>query len=239
MMAVCVKVCGITNIEDAEQAVECGASYLGLIFVAASPRCIPPEAAKDFAGWQEKRPTPLVGVFKDPSLSQVRSAMDLAPISFVQLHGHESVEFCRSIDLPVIKTIEIDPHAADALAALRRQMAVYSPVAQHFLFDKPKDFGKVGAGAAATNDLASSAADWLFSAVTLLQQAMPVPLPFFFAGGLNAGNVAQVIAQLQPFAVDVASGIEARPGAKDLGKMQAFFQSALQHSAEAPGGLRS
>jgi phosphoribosylanthranilate isomerase len=147
----------------------------------------------------------------------------------IQLHGQESVEFCQSMRLPLIKTIEINPGAADALDSLRQQIALYAPVAQYLLFDKPKE----ASGAKSTDGAA-----WLSSAIHLIKQAAPIPLPFFFAGGLNADNVSDVIAQLEPFGVDVASGIERQPGAKDLEKMRAFFRSALQQN-EASGGIRS
>ncbi len=193
-MSLSVKVCGVTNLTDAELATECGATYLGLIFVASSPRRVSPAVAQELGNWQSQTSMPLVGVFKDPSTEELNSAIRTAKISLIQLHGKESVAFCRSIDLPLIKTIEINPGANNALAYLRQEIARYAPVAQYLLFDKPKADG--------------AGANWLASAVSLLKQAAPIPLPYFFAGGLNAGNVAGVVSKLQPFGVDVASGIE-------------------------------
>jgi len=230
MMPLSVKVCGVTNVHDAQRATECGATHLGLIFVASSPRWVTPDSARELGNWQRKKTMPLVGVFKDPSAEEVKHAIDTAKISLVQLHGKESVEFCRDLAgehrLPLIKTIEIDPAVVDPLASLREQIARYAPVAQYFLFDKPK------------NSHDDAGTNWLATAMALLKQATPFPLPYFFAGGLNAGNVAAVISELQPFGVDVASGIESRPGVKDLEKMQDFFQAAHRHNA-ASEGVRS
>jgi phosphoribosylanthranilate isomerase len=169
-------------------------------------------------------------VFKDPSSDEVRNAIGNAKLAMVQLHGRESVEFCRSISLPLIKTIEISPGAADALDSLRQQIALYAPVAQYLLFDKPKD----ASGANSTNSAA-----WLPSAIRLLKQAGPIPVPYFFAGGLNTDNVSAVVAQLEPFGVDVASGIESKPGTKDSEKMRQFLDCALRQNEASSGGIRS
>ncbi|HEY9717588.1 MAG TPA: phosphoribosylanthranilate isomerase [Trichormus sp.] len=229
-MPVSVKVCGITNLHDAECATEYGAAYLGLIFVSSSPRCVSAAALEELVKWQTNKPIKLVGVFKDPSSDEVRHAIINAKLAMVQLHGRESVEFCQSIGLPLIKTIEICPGAADALESLRQQIALYAPVAQYLLFDKPKE-----AGSAKSVD----GAGWMSSAIDLIKQVGPIPVPYFFAGGLNADNLSDVVAQLEPFGVDVASGIESRPGTKDLEKMQAFLHCALRQNEASSGGIRS
>lgn len=211
------KICGITNVADARSAIELGADFLGLIFVSSSPRSVTPDAAKEICELRLVYPTiKIVGVFKDAPLEEIKSAVDLYSFDFVQCHGSETPEFCRAISTSVIKVIEIDgAHCAERGKALLDVISQYRSSVECFLYDRPKYM--------------KDDDTWLEGAVATLQAINCDPgadliVPYFFAGGLDASSVKSVVARLKPFAVDVASGVEAAPGRKDLNKVRAFLE---------------
>lgn len=197
-----VKMCGITNVADAKNAITAGANYLGFIFVPSSARAINEDAAREvlkFVGEQVKT----VAVFKDSDLDDVKRIGKDFKFDYVQLHGAESPAFCQSVGAPVVKVVEIDPNSDDAkLAAL---IDSYKSCA-YILFDKPKQL-----------DFAT----WLDVALERVEN-LRVSRPYFFAGGLNHTNVRRVLSRIKPHALDVASGVEISPGLKDMDKMIAF-----------------
>ena len=205
-----VKICGITNLQDAKDAVQSGAHYLGFIFAEESPRYIAPEVAmpiiRELSGQVRT-----VGVFRNGSLEFVEHIVRRAGVDFVQLHGSESPDFCRAVQLPIIKVVEIENKmSVDELA---KKIASYSGCAQHLLFDRPKDY---------------PLASWLEAAVKHLRAQSGLS-DYFFAGGLTAQNVGVVLEQIKPFAVDVASGTECAPGKKDRDKMIQFCSAVQKH----------
>ena len=201
-----VKICGITNIDDAAEAVRLGAWAIGLIHYEESPRhCDPAEAAAISAAFRRK--CEVVGVFVNPELEEVGKAVEDAGLTMVQLNGEEGPSFCaeaaRRTGAKVIKAIHVasaaDVHAAEAFRT------------DYHLFDRRGDGLWGGTG---------QSFDW-----GLLGEHRS-EVPAIVAGGLRPENVAEAIAVARPFAVDVASGVEAEPGRKDHAAMAAFFEAA-------------
>ena len=219
-MTIKVKICGITNEDDAILAQERGASFLGLIFVASSPRRVELETARRIAA-RMKGLVNLVGVFQNEETSKINLIAEELDLDYVQLHGSEQPGYCEDIDRNVIKAISLSFPGEDLEpkgkarryddVALVSELQRYPLNVKHFLFDRPKKFELEG---------------WLENATTRLeriQEDCKLP-PYFFAGGLNALNVRGVMERLHPFGVDVASGVEARPGIKDKRLLAEFLE---------------
>jgi phosphoribosylanthranilate isomerase len=200
-----LKVCGITNYEDACAALEAGAEFLGFNFYAPSPRYIAPEAAREIL---ERLPPEVinVGVFVNEARPElVHQKMMLSGVSVAQLHGDEDEMFCRIVGASrVIKALRIG-HKFDI-----ETLTGYP--ASAFLIDAfdTKLFG--GTGKTSNWDIARDIA-----------QTANV----FLAGGLTPENIGEAIQQVQPYAVDVNSGVESYPGRKDKEKLQ-VLRVALQ-----------
>jgi len=198
-----VKICGITNLEDALLAAELGADALGFIFYSKSPRKVAPEAAREIIA-QLPPFVASVGVFVDEAAAVVQELAARVGLDWIQLHGQESPEYCRNLSRRVIKGFRIQD--AESL----RPLADYREAAQALLLDTYKQ-GQVGG--------TGTAFDW-----RLAREAKPYGR-IILAGGLTPENVAQAIAIAQPQAVDTASGTEAAPGRKDPAKLRAFFKA--------------
>ena len=208
-----VKICGVTNLDDAAEAVRLGAWAIGLIHFADSPRrCEPGEAVAISAAFRRK--CEVVGVFVNPELDEVAKAVEDAGLTMVQLNGEEGPSFCgevaRRTGVKVIKAVHVasaaDIHGAEALRT------------DFHLFDRRGDGLWGGTG---------ESFDW-----GLLRERRS-EVPAIVAGGLRPENVAEAIAVTHPFAVDVASGVEAEPGRKDHAAMLAFFEAAGAASVTA------
>lgn len=201
-----VKVCGITNLDDAAEAVRLGAWAIGLIHFDRSPRFVEPAVAAEI-GAAFRRKCEVVGVFVNPTLAEVDRAVEDAGLTMVQLSGAEGASFCaevaRRTGVKVIKAIHVasaaDIHAAEAYRT------------DFHLYDKRGKGLWGGTG---------ESFDW-----ELLRDHRSV-VPDILAGGLRPDNVAAAIAIARPHAVDVASGVEAEPGRKDHAAMEAFFAAA-------------
>ncbi|RJR42101.1 MAG: phosphoribosylanthranilate isomerase [Deltaproteobacteria bacterium] len=202
-----VKICGITNLEDAMLAAHLGADALGFIFYPPSPRSVEPEAAKNIIAQLPPFVT-TVGVFVDEDAAKVKELAAAVGLDWLQLHGKETPEYCRSLGRRVIKAFRIRDN--NSLS----EMKTYRGVAQAFLLDTYKKGQVGGTGETFNWDLALEA-----------KKSGPIIL----AGGLTAENIAQAIVAVQPFAVDVASGVEAAPGRKDPGALRAFFKAVISN----------
>jgi phosphoribosylanthranilate isomerase len=200
-----VKICGMTNLEDALLAAELGADALGFIFYAKSPRYVAPETARAIIA-QLPPFVAAVGVFVDEAAAVVQELAARAGLDWVQLHGQESPDYCRSLGRKVIKAFRIQDEGSLS------RLADYRGAAQALLLDTYKK-GQVGG--------TGETFDW-----HLARQAKQYG-PIILAGGLTSENVAQAIATAQPAAVDAASGTEAAPGKKDPAKLRAFFEAAV------------
>jgi phosphoribosylanthranilate isomerase len=198
-----VKICGITNLEDALLAAELGADALGFIFYPKSPRHIAPEAAREIIA-QLPPFVAAVGVFVDEEAPVVRDLAAKVGLDWVQLHGQESPEYCRQLDRKVIKSFRIQDESS------LKELESFQGAAQALLLDTYRQ-GQVGG----TGEIF----DW-----QLAREAKGYG-PIILAGGLTVENVAQAIRLAQPQAVDTASGTEAAPGKKDPEKLWAFFKS--------------
>ncbi len=202
-----VKVCGITNREDAEAAVEHGAWAIGLIHYKDSPRFVKASVA---AGISEefRRRCEVVGVFVNPTIDRVVQAAENAQLTMIQLSGNEGSDFCNEVKrrtgLKVIKAFHIATHA-DVRASTAYRFSDFH------LFDTARKGTYGGTGEAFDWDLVADH----HSAI-----------PFILAGGLTPDNVTEAIRVVRPDAVDVASGVEREPGIKDHGKLASFFQAA-------------
>jgi phosphoribosylanthranilate isomerase len=198
-----IKICGITNLEDALLAAELGANALGFIFHPKSPRKVAPEAAREII--RQLPPLVLsVGVLVNEEAALVRDLAERVGLDWVQLHGAETPEYCRSLGRRVLKGFRIQNE--DSL----RYLHDYRGAVQAFLLDTYKKGQTGGTG---------ETFDW-----ELARQAQKYG-PIVLAGGLTAANVARAIEVARPQAVDVASGVEAAPGKKDPEKLRAFFKS--------------
>jgi phosphoribosylanthranilate isomerase len=201
-----VKFCGITRLDDAREAERLGAWAIGLIHHRASPRYCDPAVAAEI-GTAMKRRLEVVGVFVNSPLDEVAQAAENEALTMVQLHGDEGPAFCREAarrtGCRVIKAIRVRS-AADVQAAETYRTDFH-------LFDAHRASAPGGTG---------ETFDW-----TLLAGRRS-SVPAIVSGGLTPGNVAEAIAAARPYAVDVASGVEAAPGVKDHERMAAFAAAA-------------
>jgi phosphoribosylanthranilate isomerase len=198
-----VKICGITGLEDAERAIELGAWALGFILWEPSKRFVDPAVAAGITR-VVRRKVETVGVFVNQTLDEIADRVDVLGLTHVQLHGDEGPSFCSAVSqrtgAKVIKAGRIG-HSAD-LRDIDRFHTAYH------LLDTAK-----------TGHYGGTGATWDWSLVRGRRTKTPVIL----SGGLTAENVAEGIAAVRPYAVDVASGVEASPGIKDPAKLEAFF----------------
>ncbi len=199
-----IKVCGITNLEDALAAIEFGADYLCFNFYPPSARCVTPEQAHEMIA---RLPAGIdkFALFVNEPRERVRdilAAGGAAGFSGVQLHGEETPEYCRGWDVKVIKAFRVKDRES------LRSMADYP--ADYYLVDSWAP-GYGGSGA----PFPWSWLDGVKAEKLIL------------AGGLTVGNVAEAIRLVRPYGVDVCTGVEARPGVKDHAKLKAFI-SAVQ-----------
>ena len=202
-MSVKVKICGITNVADGIAAAEAGADMIGLMFYEGSPRNISLAQAAEIA--RALPPFVLkVGVFVNPEPEFVLSAIGTCGLNLLQFHGDETSEFCTQFSLMSVKALRVQN--ADSLATLEK----YATDA--FLLDAYSKSGLGGTGEKFNWDIAVA--------------AQKFGKPIFLAGGLKPENVADAVRQVQPFAVDVSSGVESAPGKKDAAKVKAFIQAA-------------
>lgn len=199
-----VKICGITNLADARFAAGAMVDYLGFIFYDKSPRFIDPAEAGAIVNWIEGPEK--VGVFVNQSLDDVNKITKESGLDLVQLHGDETIEYCQLIEKPIIKVIHITPD--NDFEELKAKVLLYSEVAKFLLFDS-----KIGNQWGGTGKIF----DW-----SILKE-ITSEVPFFLSGGLNPENVKTAIEFVQPFAVDISSGVEEEPGIKDFEKIEAVM----------------
>jgi phosphoribosylanthranilate isomerase len=201
-----VKVCGMTNLADAEHATAPGAWAIGLIHHPDSPRHVAPDVAEEI-GAALKRRCEIAGVFVNSTLDEVIDAAERENLTLLQFHGEEGPAFCvearRRTGAKVIKAMRINS-AADVQAAETFRTDFH-------LFDAYWHGIHGGTG---------KSFDW--DLVTKRRSKVPMIL----AGGLTPDNVADAIELVKPYAVDVVSGVEAEPGRKDHAKVEAFLTAA-------------
>lgn len=204
-MPIKIKICGITNLEDAEAAVAAGADALGFVFYSQSPRCIESAIAKRIIAQLPPFVIP-VGVFVNHDQETIRNVFDECGLAFAQLHGEETPTFCESLGRPVLRALRLrDRGSLLASAEYKGRMGVRGFVVDAFSTEAYGGTGQTG--------------DW--SLAREVAQAAPILL----AGGLTSNNVQEAIRQVQPYGVDVSSGVEKSPGQKDHEKIHTFTQA--------------
>ena len=200
-----VKICGITNAEDAAVARTAGADALGFVLYRKSPRYVEPAVVKAIVEGLPPFVLP-IGVFVNEEPERVRALMDDCGLMLAQLHGDESALYCQQLGRPVLKALRLkDRWTFLALAEFQGRANV-----RGFLIDTFSDQAYGGTG---------KTVDW-----TLAQEAAR-STPIILAGGLTPANVTDAIAHVCPYGVDVSSGVELSPGKKDHEKVKAFIQA--------------
>jgi phosphoribosylanthranilate isomerase len=205
-----VKICGVTRIEDALLACELGADAIGMVMTPTSPRCVSIGNARAI---RDALPAfvDAVVLSHDLPAERVREVIDGVRPELVQFHGSEDAAFCELFGMRYTRAVgmdgDVDVHA----------VAAAHPCAAGFVLDGHPPGQQGGRG---------KTFDW---------SRVPRDLgrPILLAGGLNAGNVGDAIRAVRPWAVDLASGVEAAPGIKDAAKMRAFFAAVRAADAES------
>ena len=199
-----VKICGITRCEDAQLAVDAGVDAIGLVFYDKSPRFVSNETAAEISQLVPAFVS-RVALFKDADKAVIDSVLQAVEIDLIQFHGSETADFCQQFTLPYIKAIGMKGTEHDA--GFLCSSAEKYRAAKALLLDghAPGEAGGTG-----------ESFDWASIA--------SIDKPVILAGGLTPENVAQAITLVQPFAVDVSSGVESAPGIKDKDKVAAFMK---------------
>ncbi len=198
-----VKICGITNLNDALAAIEAGADLLGFNFYPPSPRYLKPSACQEItSALRQNFPNlTLVAVFVNSTVAEIETILETCSLDLAQLHGDEPPETLAALDGRAFK----------AFRGVPSEIAGYTRNAAPALLVDAAVKGLYGGS--------GRVADW--SAAAELSKRIPLLL----AGGLTPENVAEAVRQVQPWGVDVASGVESRPGVKDFDKMKQFVEA--------------
>lgn len=202
-MSVKVKICGITNVEDAQTAVSAGADLLGFVFAEESPRRLTVEQAAAIA-----RVVPpyvvRVGLFVNAPEELVMHAMGACGLQLLQFHGDETPEYCRQFG-----------------AMSMRAFRVKGLETLHALPEYPTDAWLLDAFVPGQRGGTGHSFNW-----DMAVAAVKLGRPVFLAGGLTPENVGEAVSRVRPYGVDVSSGVESAPGKKDADKVRAFIQAA-------------
>ncbi|HOK80012.1 MAG TPA: phosphoribosylanthranilate isomerase [bacterium] len=195
-----VKICGITQKKDAQQCDALGVDYLGFNFYRLSKRYILPEKARDIISIL-KRAKP-VGIFVEQDLDYIKMIVDRCNLYGIQIHGSERPEFCNRVrklfpDQMIIQVFRVKETVPANLSDFD---------ADYYLFDSFDSASPGGTG---------KPFDW-----TVLQMLQPVAQKSFIAGGITPENVEKLIARINVYGIDVASGVEKAPGIKDIEKVK-------------------
>lgn len=202
-----VKICGITNVDDALHACACGADALGFVFYEKSPRCVSPEKARQIVAKLPPFVT-TVGLFVNAAMVQIRQVVDFCGMDVIQFHGDEGPTDCNVGPHRIIKALRVKDassftgHEAFLVSALLLDAwvsGVYGGTGERF--------------------------NWDLAAAVARQR------PVILAGGLTPENVADAVRIVRPYGVDVSSGVEASPGRKDPQKVAAFIRNAKRVDA--------
>lgn len=194
-----LKICGITRVEDAEHAVEHGATAVGFVFWPASPRYIAPSSAAAIVA-RVPSSVATVGVFVNEPVAAIRRAVEQSGISTVQLHGDEPVSYASELTQPLLRAMGVEAAAATDW-----------PLDTTILLEAADRDRRGGTG---------TRVDWAKAeSVARIRRVV-------LAGGLSPENVAEAVDQVRPWGVDVSSGVEAAPGVKDPARVAVFLERA-------------
>ena len=199
-----VKICGITNLNDAHHAAACGADALGFVFYPGSPRFVDPDTARRIIAELPPLVT-TVGLFVNEHPARIREMVDFCGLNTIQLHGDEEPDQCCYPPCRVIKALRL---RGDMQSSLFSAYKVSALLLDAFV---PNQFGGTG-----------HRCDWAQAAAVASQHRV------ILAGGLNSENVAEAVRQVHPYGVDVSSGVEEKPGQKDPEKVARFIRMAKE-----------
>ena len=194
-----VKICGITQRSDLEQIIDLGIDYAGIIMVKDSPRYQDFQAVHQLLFKLDKKNTKIVAVLMNEDWKEAEKIIEMLPIDFVQFHGTETPDYCEAFHFPYIKVFSTDEFAS---------IKNYST--DMILIDSSVKGKRGGTG---------QAFDW-----NLLKGLDLNGKKLFIAGGLNPDNVLDCISVLNPYAVDLSSGVEKEPGVKDISKIKKLIE---------------
>lgn len=207
MKKVRIKICGLTRSEDVKAAVSAGADAIGFVFTA-SPRRISINVANQLSGYVP-RGVLRVGLFLDQDRHEIEQVVNSVPLDILQFHGNETEQECRVFNLPWLKAVAMEN--AQSLELAEREF----PGAVGLLLDSHSKGKRGGSG---------KRFDWSLTRA--------VEKPVWLAGGLNAANVGQAIQTVRPYAVDVSSGVETKPGIKSASMMNEFVKAVRKAESE-------
>ena len=210
-----VKICGITRALDGLEAVSYGVDAIGLVFYEKSPRAVDIETARTIVREIPAFVT-IAALFVNPTSEHVQAVLESVPVDLLQFHGNEEPQFCAGFGRRYIKALSMQRRAVQNQAIQTRVSPINS--AQQYqdsaglLLDSYNP--EIPGGTGETFDWSAIPAD--------------LPAPLILAGGLNPENVADAIQQVQPYGVDVSSGVESEKGIKDSQKIEAFMNNVGQ-----------
>jgi len=202
-MSTAVKICGITRVEDAVAAANAGANAIGLVLFRDSSRYVTFDKAKEIISALPPFVS-VVGVFVNAVASEVEQSLNVLGLDLLQFHGEETVQFCEQFARPYIKAVRVTANL-DLLQYAARYVNT-----KGLLLDSFVGGARGGTGVSF---------DWELIPKRLLK-------PIILSGGLNPSNVKRAVVQVRPWAVDVSSGVESRPGIKDHARVAAFIREA-------------
>jgi phosphoribosylanthranilate isomerase len=218
-----IKICGISDIESALAASQAGTDYLGMVFAPSRRQISPEQAMKIVEAVRQLDSQPqIVGVFVNKPVDEVNQIANYCKLDWVQLSGDESWEYCKKIEIPIIKVFHIAPDSrqAEISADVWKGYSLIPPNQLICLLDSTVEGTYGGTGTTFNWQVAKAVSD-KFSVM--------------IAGGLNPDNVGQLIKLTNPWAVDVSSGVETN-GKKDTTKMKAFIETVHRLDLEHGGG---
>lgn len=205
-----VKICGITNANDAVAAGKFGADAIGMNFYPRSLRCLTPDEALSIIAVIPPAVS-RIGVFVNASIAEINETVDRLQLQVVQLHGDESPDCVDRIQSPVLRAIRVvNDEFETAADEIRLWLAAG---VEGILLDAGSNDQYGGTGKSLSWESVSK---------------LELPIPLVLAGGLNCGNVAEAIQTARPAAVDVASGVESFPGRKDHQQLKQFIENAMR-----------
>ena len=213
-----IKICGITNLADAQAAIDANANALGFVFYSKSPRKIDVETAADIVR-HLPHAVEKVGVFVDAESSRIREIASQVGLTAVQLHGKQSLESVQQDSRPALESVGV----SKVIPAIPGESLKHGGVLINR--DAPEKVFALLLDSHTNGTLGGTGQIFDWQGTRAMVQVISLKLPVIVAGGLTSQNVAEPIRVLQPFGVDVSSGVEASPGKKDPEKIRAFIQA--------------
>jgi len=215
-----VKICGITNLEDALTAVDAGADALGFVFYDKSPRKVEVAAVREMIGELPGK-VEKVGVFVDASSEHMSEIVSQTGLTAIQLYGETALNYVRRF--------EGDADRGFGAAKIIPAIPGNSLKEGFFITNRCREQGfALLLDAQSNGKMGGTGTTFDWAATRDMVQTVSLQIPVIVAGGLTQLNVGEAIKMFRPFGVDVSSGVEARPGKKDPGKIRAFVQAARQ-----------